>query len=304
MRELGCTRVEIGAQTIDEKILLTIKRGHGTKEIVEATKLLKQHGFKVDFHLMPQLPGSTPKKDLWMLNEIFANSDYRPDMIKIYPCTVVDNSELYEWLKNKKYRPYSDRDLIEVLKKFKSSIPYYARISRLIRDIPAHHIKAGNTMTNLRQAIAKEMADDGIRCRCLRCREIGHQKIQKKYKTKLFIEKYQANGGAEYFLSFEDAKRMCVFAFCRLRIDPHGIFPAFIRELHTYGQSLAIDAKEQKAIQHKGLGKKLISEAEKICKKNRIKKLAVISGVGVRNYYHKLGFNLEKTYMVKNLNMI
>jgi len=300
MREIGCTRVELGVQTIDDKILQSIKRGHDAHEVARATELLKNHGFKVDFHLMPQLPGSTPKKDLEMLSEIFTNEAYRPDMIKIYPCTVVENSELYEWLKAKKYKPYSNGNLIDVIKKFKTQIPRYTRVSRVIRDIPAHHIKAGNTMTNLRQVIQSEMKAEGLKCKCLRCREIGHNEKFKnqKEKSKIFRDIYNASNGTEYFLSFEDSKREVVFAFCRLRIFDG---KAFIRELHVYGQSLSIGFKNKKAGQHRGLGKKLILETEKICKKNKISFLAVISGVGVRDYYRHLGFKLQKTYMVKKL---
>ena len=313
MREQGCTRVELGAQTIDNKILKLIKRGHDTISIKNAMHLLKLYGFKVDLHLMPQLPGSTPSKDLKMMKEIFINPDYRPDMIKIYPCTVVKNSELYTWFKKGKYKPYSDKKLLETLITLKTFVPRYVRISRLIRDIPSHHIEAGNKMTNLRQVIQMEMEKRGLKCNCLRCREIGHnqQLDNQKSKTlstgrqvkniKLFIDKYEANGGMEYFLSFEDKKRNVVFAFCRLRIDKKGLFPAFIRELHTYGQSLQINAKNKKDSQHKGFGKQLVAEAEKICKNNHIGALAVISGVGVKEYYKKLGFKDNQTYLVKKI---
>ncbi|MEK7161043.1 MAG: tRNA uridine(34) 5-carboxymethylaminomethyl modification radical SAM/GNAT enzyme Elp3, partial [Patescibacteria group bacterium] len=149
MRELGCTRIELGVQTTDDKILKLIKRGHDANEVKRATRLLKNFGFKVDYHLMPQLPTATPAKDLKMMLEIFDDPDYRPDMIKIYPCTVIKNSELYQWLKRGAYKTYSDRKLIDVLKKIKTKVPRYVRISRLIRDIPSHHIHAGNKMTNL-----------------------------------------------------------------------------------------------------------------------------------------------------------
>jgi len=306
MREQGCTRVELGAQTIDDKILKLIKRGHDAQTIKNAMRLLKLYGFKVDLHLMPQLPGSTPNKDLKTMKEIFDNPDYRPDMIKIYPCTVVKNSELYTWLKKGKYKPYSDKKLLETLITFKTIVPRYVRISRLIRDIPSHHIQAGNKITNLRQVIQDEMKKRHLKCNCLRCREIGHQTgLQSTdhglQNPKLFIEKYQASEGTEYFLSFEDKNRNVVFAFCRLRIDKNGLFPAFIRELHTYGQSLQISAKNKKESQHKGLGKQLVAEAEKICKNKHTDALAVISGVGVKEYYKKLGFKENKTYLVKKL---
>ncbi len=328
MREMGTTRIELGVQNTNEKILTLTKRGHGTAAVKTATKMLKDYGFKVDFHLMPQLPGATPTTDLKMMLKVFDDPDYRPDMIKVYPCTVVKTSELYDWLKRGEYKTYSDRHLINMLKKFKAKVPRYVRISRLIRDIPGHHIQAGNKMTNLRQVIQAEMKKDGLKCNCLRCREIGHQHWEEGvvHKPKLFIDEYVASGGTEYFLSFEDAKRDVVYAFCRLRIlsqtkrdekialhkglPSEGIsaaalgnmgYPAFIRELHTYGQLINIGKKAKGASQHKGLGVKLVQTAEKICRKNKVKKLAVISGVGVREYYKKFGYKLENTYMVKNI---
>jgi len=300
MREMGTTRIEMGVQHIDQKIMDMTKRGHGLKETVEATKLLRHYGFKVDYHLMPQLPGSTPTKDLKMLRQIFSDDRLRPDMIKIYPCMVVENSELYEWVKNGTFKPYSDRKLIDILKEFKPEVPHYVRISRLIRDIPSHHIKAGNMVTNLRQVIEAEMKSEGKKCRCLRCREIGHQPNidWKKTKIKKFIDEYKSSDGQEYFMSFEDENREAVLAFCRFRIDPAGIYPAFIRELHTYGQSVEIAKKQKGASQHKGFGKELVKTALEICKQNNVKKLAVISGVGVRDYYRKLGAKLDGNYMV------
>lgn len=314
MRELGCTRLELGVQSTNDKILNLIKRGHDTKTIKVATKLAKNYGFKVDYHLMPQLPQATPAKDLKMMLEVFENPDYRPDMIKIYPCTVIAGTELYDWLKRGEYKTYSDKQLVEMLIKFKTQIPRYCRVSRLIRDIPSNHIKAGNMMTNLRQVIQNEMKKRGLKCNCLRCREAGHQTFTNPLSTKgktdgavainkikMFIDKYEASDGVEYFLSFEDSKRTTVYAFCRLRVtkDKNSFYPAFIRELHTYGQLTQISTKGE--VQHTGLGKQLVAQAEKITNKTKIKKLAVISGVGVRGYYRKLGFKLENGYMVKTL---
>jgi len=170
----------------------------------------------------------------------------------------------------------------------------------LIRDIPSHHIKAGNMVTNLRQVIEAEMKSEGKKCRCLRCRETGHQPNidWKKTKIKKFIDEYKSSDGQEYFMSFEDENREAVLAFCRFRIDPAGIYPAFIRELHTYGQSVEIAKKQKGASQHKGFGKELVKTALDICKQNNVKKLAVISGVGVRDYYRKLGAKLDGNYMV------
>ncbi len=312
MREMGCTRLEIGIQSTDDAVLALTKRGHDTEASRAATALLRNYGFKVDFHLMPQLPGATPEGDLKMLKEVFTDPGLKPDMIKVYPCTVVKGSELYDWFKQGRYKAYSVRELIDILKIFKTHIPRYCRVSRLIRDIPGQYIEEGNTITNLRQVIEVEMKKDGLRCNCLRCREIGHVDITKlrDLTPHLFIDTYETRGGTEYFLSYEDKQRRVVFAFCRLRIVDVPVihpntklnsYPAYIRELHTYGQMVRIGKQQHESSQHKGLGKKLVREAEKIVKKNKKAKLAVISGVGVRDYYRHLGYKLEKTYMVKKM---
>lgn len=314
MRDQGCTRIELGAQSTDNKVMGLTKRGHTTERTKEATMLLKNYGFKVDYHLMPQLPGSTPKKDLKMLKEVFFDPDYRPDMIKIYPCSVIRDTELYEWFKAGKFRPYSVRELIDTVVAFKPHVPRYCRISRLIRDIPGQYIKSGNRTTNLRQVIQQRMATEGLICKCLRCREIGHVDIKtlkhKNIAPKLFIDEYEASGGMEHFLSFEDEGRNVVYAFCRLRINnpknwkANKFYQAIIRELHTYGQMLELGERTKKASQHKGLGKQLLLAAENICRKNKVKKLAVISGVGVRDYYRHARFRLENSYMVKKLKLV
>lgn len=313
MREMGCTRIELGIQHTDDAILALTKRGHDSQEAMRAMELLRNYGFKVDAHLMPQLPGATPEADLLMLQTIFSDPGYKPDMIKIYPCTVVKNSELYDWFEQGKYKAYSVEELIDILVKFKPTIPYYARISRLIRDIPGHYIEEGNTVTNLRQVVHSKLKKLGLACRCLRCREVGHVDLSKipDLTPHLFVDEYDTHGGTEYFLSFEDKDRQVVFAFCRLRLVDFSSsklpkeairYPAYIRELHTYGQLLNIGEKDEHHSQHKGLGKKLIEQAEAIVRSKRIEKLAVISGVGVRDYYRKWGYELENTYMVKNIN--
>ncbi|MEA3272838.1 MAG: tRNA uridine(34) 5-carboxymethylaminomethyl modification radical SAM/GNAT enzyme Elp3 [Patescibacteria group bacterium] len=304
LREMGCTRVELGVQTVYNNILHLVKRGHKAEDVIQATKLLKNAGFKVDYHLMPMLPGSTSKKDFEMFKEIFKNSDYKPDMVKIYPCAVVPDSQLYKLWKQKKYKPYSNKKLVELLIRVKSEIiPRYCRISRLIRDIPSESIVAGNRITNLREMIQGEMKKRGLKCKCLRCREIGHNLGAKlphgSLAPKLFTDKYKASGGTEYFLSFEDSKRKVVYAFLRLRISSKDT--AFIRELHTYGHLVPIGGVNNKSVQHKGLGKKLMKEAEKIARQKKCKKVSVISGVGVRGYYKKLGYGQEETYMVKSI---
>ncbi|MFA6426944.1 MAG: tRNA uridine(34) 5-carboxymethylaminomethyl modification radical SAM/GNAT enzyme Elp3 [Candidatus Magasanikbacteria bacterium] len=325
MRQQGCTRIELGLQAPDDNILKLIKRGHTVQQFKDAMYLLRQAGFKVDLHFMPALPGSSAKHDVEMYKQLFSDPGLKPDMIKIYPCTVIKNTELYTWLQNKKYKPYDQKDLFESIIQMKINTPRYCRISRLIRDIPANEIEGGNIITNLREALQSEMKKRGLKCECLRCREVGHVSTlaRQHFSTlapKPFIDVYETNGGTEYFLSFEDSKRHVVFAFLRLRIPnqspsifkggvggglldhlPEMKNSAFIRELHTYGQLLELGEKNKSASQHKGLGKKLVQKAEKIAKKNGYTKLAVISGVGVRGYYRKLGYKKRGTYMVKNI---
>ena len=302
-RKLGCTRVELGVQSIYDQILKLNQRGHSVKETIEATKLLKQTGFKVMYHLMPNLPGSNLAKDFKMFEEIFKNPAFQPDLLKIYPCIVTKNSVLYRWFKQGKYKPYSKKQLEDLLIKIKKIIPYYVRITRLIRDIPAESIVAGNKITNLRQLIAQDFKS----CKCIRCREAGHQKNSelKTRNLKLITQKYGASDGIEYFLSYESPDRKVLYAFLRLRINNNADDnfidelkgAAIIRELHTYGQMVPIGLVGE--VQHLGLGKKLIAQAERITRENRIKKIAVISGIGVRQYYQKLGYKLEGTYMIK-----
>lgn len=223
MRQMGCTRVELGLQAPDDKILKLTKRGHTVQQFKDAMYLLRQAGFKVDLHFMPNLPGTTPNHDVEMYKQIFSDPGLKPDMVKIYPCSVVKSAELYNWYKKGKYKPYSDKKLLEALIQMKVATPRYCRISRLIRDIPATDIQAGNKETNLRQVLQAEMAKRGLKCECLRCREVGHITTSPHHyittSPKLFVEKYETTGGMEYFLSYEDKKRQVVFAFCRLRLS-------------------------------------------------------------------------------------
>ncbi len=319
MRQMGCTRLELGLQAPDDKILKLVNRGHTVQQFKDALFLLRQAGFKVDLHFMPDLPGTTPKHDVEMYKKLFSDPGLKPDMVKIYPCTVIKSADLYNWHKTGKYKPYPVEKLFEVLIQMKLATPRYCRISRLIRDIPANEISGGNIITNLREELKKEMNKRGLKCQCLRCREVGHQNTPalqhlSTLAPKLFVDKYETTGGTEYFLSFEDSKRQVVFAFLRLRLPDQKYLInlvdlgnlknlAFIRELHTYGQLVSVGKNEKTASQHKGLGKKLMAEAEKITKKNHYTKLAVISGVGVRGYYRKLGYKKQKTYMIKKISL-
>lgn len=303
MRELGCTRVELGVQIIDDNILNKNKRGHQTGAVITATRLLKDAGIKVCYHIMPGLYGSNPQKDLKKYQELFQNSAFQPDMIKIYPCVVTKGSKLHKLWEKKIYRPYSDQTLINLLAKMKIKTPIYTRINRVIRDIPAWQIQGGSKISNLREVIQKQLKGKGLKCRCIRCREAKKEKINPQ-NAKLMIKKYPSSNGIEYFLSYEDKQQDKLLAFLRLRLTNHPLFwshpIAIIRELHTYGQLVPI-GKRKKAPQHMGFGKKLVKEAEKIAKEQGLKKITVISGIGVRRYYRKLGYRMDQTYLSKKM---
>src|SRR5680860_381885 len=293
MRDLGCTRIEVGVQAIDDKILQLNKRGHGVKEITSATELMKKYGFKVTYHFMPALPGSSVEKDLSMFKKLFNDSRFQPDQIKFYPTVVVKGSLLYKWYREGKYKPYTDMQLEKLILKCKLVVPEYVRIIRLIRDIPSESIEAGNKITNLRQI----MKDKGVKCRCIRCRE-AKESLLTNWHIKIL--EYPASSGQEYFISAESKDGHILYGFCRLRIDKDSpISSAIIRELHVYGQLTSVG--ENGEVQHAGIGKKLLNEAEKIAIKQKAGSLAVISGVGVRDYYRKLGFKLKNTYLIKKL---
>ena len=315
MRELGCTRVELGVQAIDDKILKINKRGHGIAETVAATKLLKNFGFKVTYHFMPGLPGSTSKKDFQMYKQLFSDEVFKPDQIKFYPTVVTKGSLLYRWWKAGKYKPYAGKQLESLIIKCKEITPVYVRIIRLIRDIPAESIMAGNLVTNLRQV----MVDKGAKCKCIRCRQAREKDLRFK-NLDLRIKKYKASGGIEYFISYESKNGKILYGFCRLRLlddkelssgypELSSLSSALVRELHVYGELASIKKKgplhqagsEASKVQHLGLGKKLLKKAEEIAQENGFKKIAIISGVGVRDYYRRQGYRLENTYMVKNL---
>ena len=292
MRDLGCTRVEIGVQAIDDEILKLNKRGHGVAAISEATKRLKEFGFKVTYHLMPALPGATPRKDLALFKQLFTDERFQPDQIKFYPTVVTKGSLLYKWYKAGKYKPYSDEVLQKLIAGCKAVVPTYVRIIRLIRDIPGESIVAGNKITNLRQV----MKDRGVKCNCIRCREVKDGKIEAG--AGLNVVAYPASGGEEFFISADSRDGQTLYGFCRLRLDNNSpVAPAIIRELHVYGELVPVGSK--KMVQHSGLGKKLLAAAEKLATASGVSKIAVISGIGVREYYRKFGYKLEEGYMVK-----
>lgn len=301
-RYLGATRVELGVQSVFDDVLKFNKRGHDVASTARATKLLKDAGFKICYHMMPNLPGSDLKKDVEMFKTIFSDARFQPDYIKIYPCVVTKGSELYDMWKAGKYKPYSDKELEDLICEIKKVVPYYVRIMRLIRDIPSSDIEAGSKVSNMRQNVQRKLSVEGLRCKCIRCREVSDKVANSSIR--LFKEEYDASGGKEIFLSYESEDRAVLYSLLRLRLTKDTFIPeikhcALIRELHTYGQQIKIGKKGD--TQHKGLGKKLIAKAEKIAQENDYKKIAVISGVGVRDYYRKFGYGLKGEYMAKSI---
>ncbi len=305
MLEFGCTRVELGVQCLDDKIYKKVNRGHKVQDVIDSVKRLKNQGFKIGYHMMLGLPGSNPKKDLKMFKELFSNPDFKPDQLKIYPCQVIKGAALEKLFRKGKYRPYSQKCLQELLIRIMELIPNYCRVMRIMREIPPDFLTAGILRIDLRRDIDAELKKPQFKIQEIRSREIGlalrdklpKQKINQTLKLK--TTKYKSSDGTEYFLEIVN-KNNILFGLCRLRIFSDN---AFIRELHVYGQALPIGKKPEYLGQHSGLGKQLLKQAEKISKQNKIKELKVISGVGVREYYKKLGYSVDsrKIYMVKKI---
>ncbi|MEW6063510.1 MAG: tRNA uridine(34) 5-carboxymethylaminomethyl modification radical SAM/GNAT enzyme Elp3 [Nanoarchaeota archaeon] len=301
MLEFGCTRIELGVQCIDDKIYKKINRGHTVKGVISATKRLKDAGFKVGYHWMPGLPGSNLKKDIQMFRKIFADEKFKPDQLKIYPTQVIRGAELEKIYEKGKYKPYSEKELIDLIIKLKKITPGYCRIMRVMREIPPDFLVAGTKRIDLRKVIEDEIGKRGEKCSCIRCREIGFAMLKgKEIKRDLRLNKveYKASKGKEIFLEIINSDNI-IFGLIRLRI-PDNSKELLVRELHVYGPAVELAKKEKNKFQHIGFGRLLMNEAETIAKENSCKKIKVISGVGVREYYKELGYKLEDGYMVKN----
>jgi elongator complex protein 3 len=302
MLSLGCTRVELGVQSVYNFALKKIERGHTVEDSIESTRILKDLGFKINYHMMLGLPGVTKQQDLLCFKMLFGLDEFHPDMLKIYPCMVLKGTKLYNLWKNRKFKPLNTTKAALLIAEIKKDIPEYVRIMRVQRDIPTFMTEAGVDKTNLRQYVDKILKEKKIKCKCIRCREIGrfHGKV-----GKIIIKKqhYCASKGNEFFISVEYKDH--ILGFCRLRIPSSFLRSeitedsALIRELHVYGSAVGIGQKGE--VQHTGIGKKLVEEAENIAKTYYKKKMVVISGIGVRNYYRKLGYKKEGPYMVKKI---
>jgi ELP3 family radical SAM enzyme/protein acetyltransferase len=327
---MNITRVQIGVQHFDDDVLKYIKRDCYLKDTINATYLLKQNGYKIDMHLMPDLPGSSFEKDMNMFQKLFSHKvqkvsehyykytldypDIQPDQLKIYPCSTVPFTEIKEWYDNGSYKPYSENKdkLIELILYIKQNVYPWIRLNRVIRDIPLNWIDGGNKDVSLRQHILNYMKQNNIKSNCIRAREVNHRDTDISKAIKVTRE-YNGNKGKEYFISYESSDYSIIYGFIRLRINftNDDLFnknlnnSAFIRELHVYG-SLCKHNEKGKNIQHQGFGKKLLKSAEYIVKYHNIEKINIISGVGVRQYYEKFGYKLNNktNYMFKKLNYI
>jgi elongator complex protein 3 len=307
--DFGCTRMEIGVQILDDEIYKKINRAHTVQDVVDATKNLKQAGFKIGYHIMPGLPGATPEKDLKLFKKVFSDEHFRPDQLKIYPTQVMKNSGLEKDFIKGKFKPYTLAQTESILIEMFKIIPEYCRTMRVMRQFSPQHIVAGTTRISLRKDLDEILRKKQIPIKEIRFREIGfalqHNKnINPNYEIKVL--EYSASEGKEYFLQAVN-KDNILFGLLRLRIPQEQPFlqvlknASIVRELHVYGQALEIGKKSNSLGQHSGIGKKLMKKAEEISLNSGKNKIAVISGVGVRNYYRKIGYKLSQNYMVKKL---
>jgi elongator complex protein 3 len=307
---LGGTRVELGVQTTHDDILEGIERGHRVKDSVDATKYAKDAGLKVCYHMMPGLPGSDFSKDLESFETLFKDPNFKPDMLKIYPCLVVEGTKLHEMWKKGEYKPYNTQENAELIAQIKAKIPKWVRIQRIQRDIPVKLITDGVDKSNLRQIVQEKLKEKGEVCNCIRCREVGIRSLKDEEPDMDSINlqkiQYEASDGEEIFLSFEDSKDILI-AYARLRKPSEKAHRKevkesyILRELKVTGEMVPIGKTNDKLWQHQGYGNRLLNECESIAKKGGAEMLNVLSGVGVREYYRKFGYERKGPYMAKML---
>jgi elongator complex protein 3 len=305
-RSLGVTKVQMGVQSLDDPILELNQRGHTVAEARRAVALLRAAGFKIVLHWMPNLLGATPDSDRADFPRLWEG--LCPDEIKIYPTQLLENAPLYEYWKRGEYQPYTTEELVNLIADVKPSIPRYCRVNRVIRDIPSPHVVAGNKRSSLRQDVHAELARRGAHCDCIRCREVRGENVDTS-SLRLNDLTYAADGAEEHFLSFVTPEDK-IAGFLRLSLpgldSPATCLTdldraAIIREVHVYGQSLAVGAEQNGAAQHTGLGTRLLTEAEGVAREKGYRRMAVIAAVGTRLYYLERGFERGELYLVKNL---
>jgi len=299
---MGATRVELGVQALSNEVYKRTHREHTLQDVVDATRVLKDSALKVGYHMMPGLY-SNKKKDVGYFKKLFSDQKFKPDMLKIYPCLVLEGTALYDEWKRGEFEPYDSEKAADVIAEASRHIPPYVRVMRMQRDIPANLIAAGVKRGNLRQLVEQRMKELGTKCRCIRCREMGLRGIRMEdAELELKRMDYEASGGREVFLSFEDDAKDALAGFIRLRLPgrkPHRKElqgAALVRELHVYGKAMPIGKGSD--VQHRGLGARLLAEAERIAfDEFGVGRIAVMSGVGVREYYRRFGYRKEGPYM-------
>ncbi|XP_030411019.1 elongator complex protein 3 [Gopherus flavomarginatus] len=312
MLSYGCTRLEIGVQSVYEDVARDTNRGHTVKAVCESFHLAKDAGFKVVAHMMPDLPNMGLERDVDQFVEFFENPSFRPDGMKLYPTLVIRGTGLYELWKSGRYKSYSPSTLVDLVARILALVPPWTRVYRVQRDIPMPLVSSGVEHGNLRELALARMKDLGTQCRDVRTREVGIQEIHHKvrpYQVELVRRDYVANGGWETFLSYEDPEQDILVGLLRLRKCSEESFRpelkggvSIVRELHVYGSVVPVSSRDPSKFQHQGFGMLLMEEAERIAKEEHGSwKIAVISGVGTRNYYRKIGYELEGPYMVKRL---
>ncbi len=306
LRYLGVTKVQMGAQSLDDRILELNQRGHDVECTRRATALLRAAGFKIVLHWMPNLYGATPQSDRVDFARLWEG--FCPDEIKIYPNQLLANAELYEYWQRGDFRPYTTEELVDLIADVKPTIPRYCRVNRVIRDIPSTHVVDGNRRTSLRQDVQAELKRRGTACQCVRCREVRGKPVEPA-SLRLDDLIYQAGAAEEHFLSCVTPDDRLA-GFTRLSLPRQGApssgmddldGAALIREVHVYGQSLPVGAEQEGAAQHAGLGTQLLKEAERIARESGFHRMAVISAVGTRRYYRDRGFERGDLYLVKKL---
>eukprot|EP01128_Nolandella_sp_AFSM9_P011868 TRINITY_DN8773_c0_g1_i1.p1 TRINITY_DN8773_c0_g1~~TRINITY_DN8773_c0_g1_i1.p1 ORF type:complete len:547 (-),score=91.69 TRINITY_DN8773_c0_g1_i1:42-1682(-) len=313
MLSYGCTRLEIGVQSVYEDVARDTNRGHTVKAVMDCFELLKGCGFKCVAHFMPNLPNVDMERDMNGFHEAFENPQFRPDGMKIYPTLVIRGTGLYELWKTGKYKNYHPDQLVDMIAKILAIVPPWIRIYRIQRDIPMPLVTSGVEYGNLRELCLRRMQDFGTTCRDIRTREVGIMNIHHGVlpdQIELLRRDYTANGGWETFLSYEDPNQNILIGLLRLRkLTKNAFRPelvggkvSMVRELHVYGTAVPIHNRDPTKFQHQAFGTLLMEEAERIAvEEHGSTKMAVIAGVGTRHYYRKLGYELEGPYMVKQL---
>jgi len=314
MLRFGCTRVEIGVQIIDDAVYDLTNRGHSVQDVVEAFQISRDAGFKIVAHMMPGLPGSDFQKDLASFRLLFSDPRFRPDMMKIYPCLVMEGTELFEWWKEGDYQAFTTEDAIELIAQVKEFVPPWVRIMRVHREFPVHLIKAGVKSGNLRELALKRLGDRGKRCHCIRCREIGHRALKDNLaltseSIQMTCRDYEAAGGKELFISMEHPDTDALVGYVRVRLPSANATreevddsTALVRELHVYGPEVPVGEHRSGSWQHIGFGRKLLAEAEESARREGAHRLLVLSALGTKEYYRHEGYCPLGPYMCKTLN--